>query len=363
MTTAPHSIVARAPGRVNLLGEHTDYNDGFVLPMALPFETVLRADRRDDATISLRSEGYGQSEFAMDAPPAEVDLWARYVLGMVSILAEEGVAVTGFDADITTTIPVGASLSSSAALEVATGFALYEFAGLDPDPAAIAKAGQRVENEVIGINSGIMDQLISAAAHEGAAMLIDCRSLELAPVRLPADVSVVIMDTMTRRELVDSEYDRRRASCEQASSDIGVSHLRDAQLEDLDRVVDPVDARRARHVVSENQRVLDAVESLGNRDVAAFGELMNGSHDSLRDDYEVSSDALDAIVMAARAQPACLGARMTGGGFAGCAVALVSASDADTFATAVATAYKDDLEVTPDLWIVEPAAGASVRTT
>ncbi len=355
------NVVARAPGRVNLLGEHTDYNDGFVMPMALPFDTTIEFARRDDRIVKLRSVGFEDVDFDLDADPAEVDSWGRYIAGMARLLEEDGLVVAGFDADVQTTIPVGASLSSSAALEVATGFGLHQLAGERPDPTYIAKVGMRVENEIIGIQSGIMDQLISAAATAGTATRIDCRSLELTPVSIPGAARVVIMDTMTRRELVDSEYDLRREACERAAASIGVPALRDASIEQVLDLENDLDRRRATHVVLENDRVRRAEAALSNNDLETFGQLMNDSHASLRDDYEVSSEALDAMVEVARKSKACIGARMTGGGFAGSAVALVQAADADEFVAHVETQWESLTGEHPDVWLVDPSAGASVH--
>lgn len=355
-----NEVVARAPGRVNLIGDHTDYNDGFVLPMAIPFETIISARPRADNHVHLMSAGYGAASFSLTDHPSTVKPWARYIAAMARLLAQEGIETTGFDASITTDIPIGASLSSSAALEVAAGYAIAGLAGIEPDPTTIARLGQRVENEFIGIRSGIMDQLISAGASAGGPTLIDCRSLALTPTELPPSAQVIIMDTMTRRELVSSEYDDRRQSCERAASALGLSKLRDAALADLDRIDDLDDRRRAHHVVAENQRVLDAVAALGVGDLEAFGRAMRASHASLRDLYEVSAPSLNAMVTIADAQPGCLGARMTGGGFAGFAVAVVKRNDVTDFLRNVALGYLSETGLAPDLWAVEPAAGASV---
>lgn len=358
-------VVARAPGRVNLIGEHTDYNDGFVLPMALPFATVIEFERRMDAMVNLASVGYASTTFSLSDDPATVESWARYIAGVARFLGDDGLTVEGFDARIETTIPVGASLSSSAALEVATGFGLCALAGVEPDPVYLAKIGQRVENEVIGIQSGIMDQLISATGVEGAVVQIDCRSLETVPVVLPQGARVLILDTMTRRELADSEYDLRREACERAAAVIGVPKLRDATLENVAALPETterelIDKRRAQHVVTENARVVETVAALAVDDLERVGDLMNDSHRSLSVDYEVSSPALDEMSEIARGHDACFGARMTGGGFAGSAVALVHADRADAVAAAVASEWADRHGVTPDVWTVDPSAGASV---
>ncbi len=355
-------VEARAPGRVNLLGEHTDYNDGFVMPMALPFDTTMTITERDDRRVRLSSEGFDDVSFDLDDDPSSVPSWGRYVAGMARLLADDGLPVSGFEARIQTTIPVGASLSSSAALENATGFGLTVLAGETPDPVRIAKLGQRVENEVIGIQSGIMDQLISAIAVDGSAVRIDCRSLESKPIELPETTSVVIMDTMTRRELANSEYDLRREACERAALAIGVDALRDATIEQVAAMADGVDKRRATHVVTENNRVLLAEELLARGDIAGFGQLMNESHFSLQKDYEVSSPALDEMAAIAREHEACFGARMTGGGFAGSAVALIRAAGADApggFVEHVRSRWVESTGVVADIWVVEPSSGAS----
>ena len=358
--TVRRSVTARAPGRVNLIGEHTDYNDGFVLPMGLPFDTTIAMERRDDRTVNITSVGWGETSFSLDDDPGSVESWARYLAAMGRLLAEEGLPVPGVDVQMRSTIPGGASLSSSAALEVAAGFAFAALCGREPDPVHMAKLGQRVENEVIGIQSGIMDQLISATAREGSASLIDCRSLESSPVELPTGTRVLIMDTMTRRELADSEYDLRRQACERAAAAIGVPALRDATADQLDLVEDPTDRRRAGHVIAENERVLQAVDAMQAGDLAQLGALMNESHRSLSEDYEVSSEALDQISAIAREHDGTIGARMTGGGFGGAAVALVHGAQAEDVAQHVISRYEHDTGRTSDLWSVVPSEGASI---
>lgn len=338
---------ARAPGRVNLIGEHTDYNDGFVLPMALPFATTMVFEQRADDIVELESVGFDSTSFRLSDDPARVASWARYIAGVARLLAEDGLSVRGFSARISTSIPVGASLSSSAALEVATGFGLCGLAGVAPDPVYIAQIGQRVENEIIGIQSGIMDQLISATGVDGAAVLIDCRSLDAQPVQLPSEANVVIMDTMTRRELADSEYDLRRAACERAAAAMGVPALRDATLSAVENLDDGIDKSRATHVLTENARVLAAVEAMAANDLAALGQLMDESHRSLSADYEVSSAALDEMVMFARSHDGCIGARMTGGGFAGSAVALVHADQTEAFVEHIRASWRQAHNVRP----------------
>ncbi len=360
------ALVVRAPGRVNLIGEHTDYNDGFAMPMALPFDTVVALSDTDDhrrggphpASVTVWSEGFGECTFDPGDDPSSVEGWALHLLGVAQLLGEHGIPSGGWRATIATDIPIGASLSSSAALEVAAITALLARAGRVWSAIEIARLGQRVENEIVGLPSGIMDQFISAAAVEGHASLMDCRALTLTPTPLPSDVVVVVMDTGTRRVLADVAYAERRASCERAARAIGVAALRDATPVDLSMVDDPIDRRRANHVVTENLRVLAASEAAATGDVVALGGLMTQSHISLRDEFEVSGPGLDRIVDVAHQAPGCLGARMTGGGFAGCAVALVRSTDVDEFTRSVVERY-DFENRTARVWACTPAPGAS----
>lgn len=352
-------FAARAPGRVNLIGEHTDYNDGFTFPMGLPFDTVVSFESVGDPStgaVTIDSAGFGSIEIV---PGGDVPGWAKHLAGVIDLMEDAGIAARGWRACIDTDIPTGASLSSSAALEVAAIRALLERAGVEWPPIDVARMGQRVENEVVGLQSGIMDQFISAGAVEGHASLMDCRALTLTPTRIPENVVVAVMDTKTRRVLAEAAYDERRASCERAAAAMGVTALRDATLDDLARVTDETDRRRAHHIVTENARVVAVMEHLRDGDVKAVGARMNESHVSLRDDFEVSGPGLDAIVEVAGSAPGCLGARMTGGGFAGCAVALVRADDADAFAADVVDRYDYD-GLTAEVWICEPSAGASI---
>jgi galactokinase len=358
------TLVVRAPGRVNLIGEHTDYNDGFTMPMALPFDTVIALSDHDDrraGLIEIVSDGFGVVTVEPSADPRQTIAWARHLAGVVSLLADHGVQTGGWRASVATDIPTGASLSSSAAIEVAAITALLRRAGLAWTPIEVARLGQRVENEVVGLPSGIMDQFISAGAVEGHASLMDCRALTLDPRPLPDAAVVAVMDTNTRRVLADVAYGERRASCERAAAELGVAKLRDATLDQVATISDRIDRRRAHHVVSENARTLEAAAALAAGDVHRFGELMNASHASLRDDFEVSGAGLDAIVDVAATSPGCLGARMTGGGFAGCAVALIDAGRVEEFRRSVIDRYAYDGH-TAKVWICRPAAGASVIT-
>ena len=362
---AEPTLVVRAPGRVNLIGEHTDYNDGFVLPLALPFEVVIAGEPRTDDVVIAASEGFDPVEFSL-TEPVQQGGWHTYVHGTAAMLADSGYPAAGWQGCLASDIPAGASLSSSAALEVASGLAFVTSAGSSIEPAALARVGQRVENEVLGFPSGIMDQLASAASVEGSASLIDCRDLSTTPVPLPVGYDVVIMDTGTRRELVDSEYAARREDCIAAAAVLGVPALRDATVDMLDRIDDERIARRARHVLGENQRTVDAAQAMRSGDADALGRLMNASHDSLRDDYNVSSPALDAMVSLAQTTTGCIGARMTGGGFAGAAVALVRSDDTAAFIAHIESTFVAPAAQPADnpvkLYAVRPAAGASVVT-
>ena len=349
------SFLARAPGRVNLIGEHTDYNDGFVLPMALDRATWVALEHRHDGLVKLVADDLGATgEFALDELTSSAvgrggsqagSSWLDYPRGVAWSLAADGHDLRGFNGVIASDVPRGAGLSSSAALElaVAAAFLLSDSGGgRSWDVRRVARAMKRTENEWIGVSSGIMDQLIGAAAVAGHALLIDCRDLELTPIALPSGVTVAVLDTGTRRGLVGSAYNERRASCERVAAALDVPALRDVDDAGLARAsgLDPVDRRRAAHVVAENRRTVEAAVALSAGDVEAAGELMNQSHVSLRDLFEVSSEALDAMVAAAQAAPGCLGARMTGAGFGGCAVALVIDEEFGDFAATSVAAYE-----------------------
>ena len=362
---AEPEFIASAPGRVNLIGEHTDYNDGFVLPMGLPFVTAIAAGTRDDRLVEVASEGYGVAHFDLDADPLESLGWGRYLHGMAHFLGEtQDLHTAGFCGTLATDIPTGASLSTSAALEMATGLLLGAMADRDLDRTQLALLGQRVENELFDLPTGIMDQLASAAAIDGHASLIDCRDLSITPVPLPADTAIVVMDTGTRRELVESEYADRQATCRAVTERLGIPALRDADMDMVATLTDDdVAHRRARHVVGENQRTLDAAAAMRAGDSEWLGQLMSASHVSLSRDYEVSGPALDRIVEVAQGTPGCLGARMTGGGFAGCAVALVEAAAADAFVEAVTAEFiapaAQPATHPTRLYVVQPSAGAA----
>ncbi len=351
--------VIRSPGRVNLIGDHTDYNDGFVLPLAINQALWLAARPRPDRRIQLVSAEQGDAMLDLD------DLhpgsgWADYVAG--AIWALDPNLSHGWDIAVMSDIPPGAGLSSSAALELAVARLVYAEADIAWNPVAAALACQRAENEFVGMPCGIMDQLIVATGRAGHVCLIDCRTLETQFVPLVPGTTVVILDTGTRRQLVDSAYEQRRSACQRVAARLGVAALRDVTLEMLDAGagLDETDRRRARHVITENQRTVLAARALATGDATTVGRLMNESHVSLRDAYETSSLALDTMVDAARAQPACLGARVTGAGFAGCAVALVISEGVAGFIAAVSTRYRSMSGIEPALYPTGAAAGVEV---
>jgi galactokinase len=360
----PPQWIVRAPGRVNLIGEHTDYNDGFVLPIAIDRAIWIAFRPRSDGRVVVRSADYDQQgEFALQGLTRGEPGWIEYLKGVAACLQEAGHSLAGWEGVMAGDVPRGAGLSSSAALEVATARAFAQTSGLTWDPAGMAKLAQRAENRWVGVNCGIMDQLISATGLAGHAQLIDCRTLAMQAVPLPPGVAVAVLDTGTRRGLVDSAYNERRACCEQAARQFGVKALRDVTPEEFARRSDELDEvtrRRARHVITENDRTLRAAEAMRRGDAAAMGRLMDESHVSLRDDFEVSSDALNAMVEAAHNHPGCYGARMTGAGFGGCAVALVNAGVAEPFVATVAESYQARTGNQPAVYVCQATNGAEV---
>jgi galactokinase len=361
--------VAVAPGRVNLIGDHTDYNEGFVLPMALGLGVAFAFAPREDDRMRVHSEAHGETREAglADLRPPGGSTFFDYVAGVAWALADSGCTLRGLDALVAGNLPIGSGLSSSAAIELAAARAFAESAGLGWDPVAMAKLGQRAENTYVGLSCGLMDQYAVAAAHEGAALLLDCRSLEVRAVPLPPDAAVVVMDTGCRRGLAGSAYNERRASCDAAVRALAplrpdVRALRDVDEALLEAGRDRMDATtysRAAHVVAENLRPVAMAEALRSSDLATAGRLMDASHVSLRDLYAVSSAELDLMTDLARAHPACFGARLTGAGFGGCAVALVRSSEADDFARRVGDAYRTGRpDLTPALFVGRPEAGA-----
>ncbi|MEN6405388.1 MAG: galactokinase [Thermoguttaceae bacterium] len=360
----PPRAIVRAPGRVNLIGEHTDYNDGFVLPMAIDRAAWIALRPRNDRRVIVHSIDFDQTgEFSLDHPTNDRAGWIEYLKGTAWSLQDAGHRLSGWEGVLVGDVPHGAGLSSSAALEMATARAFFAVSRWSWDPIAMAKLAQRAENRWVGVHCGIMDQLISAAGLAGHALLIDCRSLEIRPVPMPPETVVVVLDTATRRGLVDSAYNERRQQCEAATKFFGATALRDVTLEQFtaaaDRL-DPTTRRRALHVLTENDRTRQAAQSMLRGDAVALGRLMSESHASLRDDFEVSSDALNAMVEIAAAQPSCYGARMTGAGFGGCAVALVQAQSADEFVARVSKIYQEKTSQHPAVYVCQPTNGAEL---
>jgi galactokinase len=373
--------VYRAPGRVNLIGEHTDYNDGFVMPMALDRSTWVAAAPRDDRRFVVRSQEYGETvtlDLGTQRPQSSQNQtnlagsagfafksihWSGYVRGVATLLESPGA-----DMLIASDVPIGAGLSSSAALEVACGFALADLSGLALDLDALARAAQRAEHEFAGTRCGIMDQMIACHGCAGHVLQLDTRTLERIYLPLPSRLRVVVCNTMVAHQLASAEYNARRADCEAGVRALSarfpeVRALRDATLDRLDAIIGDVPPhvwRRCRHVITENDRVIVAATALRQSDDAAFGALMAASHASLRDDYEVSCPELDVMTAIVSDLDGVFGARMTGGGFGGCAVALVDAAAADDrFRETIQDRYQANTGIRPDVWIC--AAGSGVE--
>lgn len=358
------TFVVRAPGRVNLIGEHTDYNDGFVLPMAIDREVMIALTPRADSSVRLYSLDLKLvAQFELDSLSRR-DGWAEYPKGVAHELRGAGYSLQGFDGLITGDVPRGAGLSSSAAVELATARAFCVSSGFVWDAVQMAKLSQRAENRWVGVNCGIMDQMASAASKRDHALFLDCRSLEIQNIPLPEGVSVIVMDTSTRRGLVESAYNERRNQCEDAARSLGVASLRDvsfAEFENNQGKLKSINSlKRARHVITENGRVLHAIDAMQGNDPVRLGKLFNESHVSLRDDFEVTNEALNQIVESAWEQEGCYGARMTGAGFGGCAVALLEKEKARTFAEAVRAAYRQRSGLEASVYVCQASEGASL---
>jgi galactokinase len=367
----PSETVVRAPGRVNLIGEHTDYNDGFVFPAAIDRDILIAAAPRTDGQVRAYALNFNQSStFPIhDVQPATEgrERWSNYLRAMARILEQEGLPLKGMNCVALGNVPLGAGLSSSAAMLVAGGLAFAAVAGQTLDPVRLALLAQRGEREFVGVNVGIMDQFISALGQRDHALLIDTRALTYEAVPLPhTGVVIVIADTNKKRGLVDSEYNTRRAECERAVELLkphlpDIRALRDVSVADFERFAadlpEPI-RRRARHVVTEDARTLEGRDALKAGDVARFGELMDASHASLRDDYEVSCAELDAMVAAARSVPGVYGSRMTGAGFGGCTVSLVASEAVESFMREVPPRYKQSTGLEATLYVTTAAQGA-----
>lgn len=357
----------QAPGRVNLIGEHTDYNDGFVLPCAINFGTVIAASARTDTTVRVVAADYrGEVDvFRLDQDilPLAEGAWPNYVRGVVKYLLAHGLPLQGADLALSGDVPQGAGLSSSASLEVAVAQAFKTLQGWEGlSPTDMALIAQRAENRFVGCNCGIMDQLVSARGEAGSALLIDCRSHDTRAVPLPPDVAVMIVHSRVRRGLVGSEYNIRRQQCEAAARHYGVPALRDLSLARLEADAGDLDAtvlRRARHIVTENQRTLDAAAVLAAGDLRQMGVLMAASHVSMRDDFEITHPAVDELVeILQTAIGESGGARMTGGGFGGCAVALLPMAHVAAVRRAVEKNYRSPAGEVGTVYVCQASAGA-----
>ena len=358
----------RAPGRVNLIGEHTDYNQGLVLPSAIGFSCWVAIAARDDRKLVLHSENFAESaEVQLDNLPSRgVGKWSDYPLGVAWALEQAGMRCRGANVYISGEVPLGAGLSSSAALEVAVGFALLDIAHHSIDRATLARLCQRAENEFVGARCGIMDQFISCHGRAGHAMLLDCRSLEFRLVALPATMRLVICNTMVKHDLAASAYNARRAECEEGARKLaellpGIRALRDvtiAQLEKHRLLLRDTIYKRCRHIITENDRVRLSASGLEAGNLEALCQVLADSHRSLRDDFEVSCRELDIMVEIAWRQRGVYGARMTGGGFGGCTINLVDAAESPEFQRCVAAEYESATGIQPDIYVCEPSAGA-----
>ncbi|WP_318434914.1 galactokinase [Photobacterium leiognathi] len=360
------SHLIQAPGRVNLIGEHTDYNDGFVLPCAINYQTVVAAAPRTDNIIRVVSVDYDNATDEFDLTQTiefqQDKMWANYIRGVVKCLLERGFTFTGADIAVTGNVPQGAGLSSSAALEVVIGQTFKVLYNLEISQAEIALNGQQAENQFVGCNCGIMDQMISAEGRENHAMLLDCRSLETQAVSMPEDMAVVIINSNKKRGLVDSEYNTRRQQCEEAARIFGVKALRDVTIEQFNAKAHELDelvAKRARHVITENDRTVEAATALRNHDMKRMAELMAQSHASMRDDFEITVFEVDTLVEIVKDVIGEQGGvRMTGGGFGGCIVALVPPTLVDDVKAAVEAKYQAATGLKESIYVCQAKDGA-----
>ena len=364
----PETLV-RAPGRVNLIGEHTDYNDGFVLPVAIDRDIMIAARSREDRIARIHSLDLGATvEFPMDDIRYDSEhKWSNYPRGVAHFLQKEGYELRGLEAVITGNVPQGAGLSSSAAMEVATGLALEKISGLEIDPVKMALICQKAENKFVGVNCGIMDQFISRMGKQDHALLLDCRELEfeLVPLNLEG-AKIVVCNTNVKRGLVDSEYNKRRSECERGVKLLeeflpGITALRDVDLDDFEKYsnhLPEITEKRCGYVIRENNRVLESVQSLEEGNLIRFGDLMNESHIGLRDQYEVSCAELDAMVEIAWNVDGVLGSRMTGAGFGGCTVTLVTEDALEQLVERVNKEYPERTGLQPEIYVCAAEDGA-----
>ena len=355
-------VVSEAPGRVNLIGEHTDYNEGFVLPVAIDRTVrVAAAAAADRATVRVYSAAFdARDEWRIDAPRRSGRReWRDYVRGVAWALLDGGYVLRGVDLAIAGVVPLGSGLSSSAALEVAVAGAFCALSGIEIEPERLALLCQKAENQFVGVQSGIMDQLAASCSRAGHALLIDCRSLELECVPLPDDIAIIVVDSREPRQLGETPYNQRREDCAAAAQSLGLASVRDAAIADVRRLPEPLE-RRAWHVVSENQRVLEAVDALRSRDLARLGEIMYESHASLRDNFEVSTPRLDLLVELASRTKGVLGARLTGAGFGGCTINLVERDAVAGFEAGVVERYRAQMDSPATMLICKAVDGLRI---
>jgi galactokinase len=363
-----HPRIFRAPGRVNLIGEHTDYNDGFVMPAAVAFSTYVAIAARPDRKLAIHSEEFpGNFEFDLDnLPQQRTGAWCDYVLGVASVLRQGGHKLQGAHLFVHGEVPIGAGLSSSAALEVSSALALMSLCETRLPPTEVAQICRQAENSFVGAHVGIMDQFVSCLGKAGHALLLDCRSLEFQLVPIPTGISLVVCNTMTKHDLATGAYNTRREECEEGVRyfqkwNPAIRALRDVSVELLDRHAQDLPAtigKRCSHVVRENQRTLDAARALKEANLDRVEKLMRESHDSLRDLYEVSCRELDIMVEAAQGLPGFCGGRMTGGGFGGCTVNLVREELAEDFAKQIAERYRQSTGINPHVYLCTAEDGA-----
>lgn len=363
-------IYVQAPGRVNLIGEHTDYNDGFVLPCAIDYQTMTAATKRNDRIVRVVAADYDNDcdEFNLDQEIKFLPekMWANYIRGVVKFLLQRGFIFNGCDIAVSGNIPQGAGLSSSASLEVVIGQTFKILYQLELSQQDIALNGQQAENQFVGCNCGIMDQLISASGDEGHALLIDCRSLSVFPIPMPNDLVVMIINSNKKRGLVDSEYNTRRQQCEAAAKQFGVKALRDITFEQFiekQSQLEPLVAKRAKHVISENERTLAAAKALTENDLLSLSQLMAQSHMSMRDDFEITVQEIDTLVNIVKSVLGSEGGvRMTGGGFGGCVVALMKQQFVKPVIAAVEQQYQVATGLKADVYVCQPSEGAGMVT-
>jgi galactokinase len=355
----PASSVAVAPGRMNIIGEHTDYNGGWVLPVAIDRYVAVALRLRRDARIRLQSDRRGSQVEVEDIPEKRQGTWADYLLGVAQEINRRAGGGPGFEAAVTADLPAGSGLSSSGALEVATAVALLAARDVELEPLEIARLCQAAENGYVGARTGIMDQVTALLAHGGNALLLDCRSLEYDDVPLPdGGLAWLLADSQVHHELAASAYNQRRLECESAAAALGVESLRDAGEADLDRIENPVDRTRARHVVTENARVLAAADALRRGAPEELGPILYKSHESLRLDFAVSCRELDCLVELAAGMPQVIGARMMGGGFGGCVLVLLQAGSFEVVEQHLGRGYAEAFHRSPEFYRVRSVDGA-----